>query len=215
MRLTTLSLTLALILPLAATGQDISKINGTVSVNAGEHAGNVSAVNGSVSIGDRATVQEASTVNGAVELGSGAQANSLHTVNGSVSLDQGAKVTGAVESTNGAVSLDQGAVVASNVTNVNGAIELKHAHVGGNIETVSGSIFVGEDSQVDGGIVVHETHGWNNTNHPPHVVIGPHAVVRGTLDFRREVVLQVSDSAQIGPVKGATPVRFSGSQPLE
>jgi hypothetical protein len=29
------------------------------------------------------------------------------------------------------------------------------------------------------------------------------------------VVLQVSDSAQIGPVKGATPTRFSGSQPLE
>lgn len=215
MRLTTLSLTLALLLPLTATAQDISKINGTVSVNAGEHAGNVSAVNGSVTIGERATVQEASTVNGAVELGSGAQADSLHTVNGAVALGQGAQVRGAVESTNGAVSLDPGAGVTGSVTNVNGAIELKHAHVGGSIETVSGSIFVGADSQVDGGIVVHEQHGWNNSNHPPRVVIGPHAIVRGTLDFRREVVLQVSDTAQIGPVKGATPVRFSGAQPLE
>jgi len=46
-------------------------------------------------------------------------------------------------------------------------------------------------------------------------VIGPHAVVQGTLEFRRDVVLQVSDSAQIGPVKGATPVKFSGQQPTE
>ena len=38
----------------------------------------------------------------------------------------------------------------------------------------------------------------------PTIVIGPHAVVPGTLEFRREVVLKVSDSAQIGPVKGAT-----------
>jgi hypothetical protein len=44
-------------------------------------------------------------------------------------------------------------------------------------------------------------------------VIGPHAVVQGTLEFRREVVLEVSDSAQIGTVKGATPVKFSGERP--
>ena len=48
---------------------------------------------------------------------------------------------------------------------------------------------------------------------PPHVVIGPHAVVQGTLEFRREVVLEVSDSAQIGPVKGATPITFHGDTP--
>ena len=45
------------------------------------------------------------------------------------------------------------------------------------------------------------------------VVIGPHAVVQGTLEFRREVELKVSDSAQIGPVKGATVEKFSGATP--
>jgi hypothetical protein len=44
-------------------------------------------------------------------------------------------------------------------------------------------------------------------------VIGPHAVVQGTLEFRREVELYVSDSAQIGAVKGATAQKFSGANP--
>jgi hypothetical protein len=38
-------------------------------------------------------------------------------------------------------------------------------------------------------------------------------VVQGTLEFRRDVVLKVSDSAQIGPVKGATVERFHGDAP--
>jgi outer membrane lipoprotein SlyB len=45
------------------------------------------------------------------------------------------------------------------------------------------------------------------------LVSGPHAVVQGTLEFRREVGLKGSDSAQIGPIKGATPVKFSGATP--
>jgi hypothetical protein len=54
---------------------------------------------------------------------------------------------------------------------------------------------------------------WNNNNRRPHIVIGPHAVVQGTLEFRREVELYVSDSAQIGAVKGATAQKFSGANP--
>jgi DUF4097 and DUF4098 domain-containing protein YvlB len=211
MRFTTLAL--ALLLPLTATAQDIGKINGSISVDAGQHAGDVHSVNGSVNIGDSAIVQEASTVNGSVHLGTRAQASSLHTVNGAETLAEGAQVRGDVNSTNGSISLDPNADVTGNVSNVNGAIRLDHAHVGGNIGTTSGDIAVGEGSRVDGGIIVNEQHGWGSSSRLPHVVIGPHAIVRGTLDFRREVVLQVSDSAQIGPVKGATPVRFSGSQP--
>lgn len=214
MRFTTPALALALMLPLSATAQDVSKINGSVSVDAGQHVGDAHSVNGSVNIGDGATVQDASTVNGAIHLGARAQANSLHTVNGGEALDQGAQVRGEVRSTNGGISLDPGADVTGEVSNVNGTIRLDHAHVGGNIETTSGDITIGEGSHVDGGIIVNEQHGWNTFNRPPRIVIGPHAVVRGTLDFHREVVLQVSDSAQIGQVKGATPTRFSGAQPL-
>lgn len=215
MRLVTLALA-TLLLPLAAAAQDISKVNGSVSVDAGQHADDVHSVNGSVNVGDGAAVKGASTVNGSVHLGARAQADSLHTINGGESLAQGAQVHGDVSSTNGSISLESGAGVTGSISNVNGAIRLDHAHVGGGIETTSGDINVGEASRVDGGIVVNEQHGWSfGNNRPPHVVIGPHAIVHGTLDFHREVVLQISDSAQIGPVKGATPVRFSGSQPLE
>jgi len=202
---------LALALPLLAGARDgdIDKINGAARVAAGQQAGDVSSVNGAVYIGDGATVREASTVNGAVELGDKAQATALETVNGSVSLGAGSRVSGDVEAVNGAIHLAPGADVGGKLENVNGSIALDGAHVAGGIETVAGDITIGANSRVEGGIVVDKPHGWfSGSQRPPVVVIGPHAVVRGTLEFRREVVLKVSDSAQIGPVKGATAVRF-------
>lgn len=211
------ALAIALTLPLTAwaADNDIDKVNGTARVEAGEHAGNVSTVNGSVRIGDNAVVQKASTVNGAVELGDHAQATAADTVNGAITLGQGARVSGAVSTTNGAIHLQKAADVGGKAGTVNGGINLDAAHVGGGISTVGGDITVGANSRVEGGILVDKPGGWFNFGNSrlPHVVIGPHAVVQGTLEFRREVVLQVSDSAQIGPVKGATPVKFSGDMP--
>lgn len=217
-RLTTvfIATSLALALPLAAiaSDNDIDKVNGTARVEAGQHAGDVSSVNGSVEIGDNAVVEKASTVNGAVELGDHAQARELGTVNGEVTLGTGSRVSGEVNAVNGHISLARGADVGGKLDNVNGAIDLDAAHVAGGIETVSGDITVGANSHVEGGILVDKPGGWFNFNsRKPVVVIGPHAVVQGTLEFRREVVLKVSDSAQIGTVKGATPERFSGATP--
>ncbi|MFS6660670.1 hypothetical protein, partial [Staphylococcus aureus] len=84
------------------------------------------------------------------------------------------------------------------------------------LETVSGDINVGAGSHVEGGILVEKpNNGWFHwgNDRKPVIVIGPHAVVQGTLDFRRDVVLQVSDSAQIGAVKGASVERFRGDSP--
>lgn len=219
MRRTLLTLALVLALPLTAQARnnDIDKINGAVRVEAGQQAGDVSSVNGSVHVGDHAVVQKASTVNGSLELGSQAQATEVETVNGAVTLGAGAKVTGEVSTTNGAISLQKGADVAGKLGNVNGRISLDAAHVARGIETVSGSIYVGANSRVEGGILVDKPGGWFNSsnNRPPRVVIGPHAVVQGPLEFRREVILQVSDSAQIGPVKGATATKFSGDMPSD
>jgi hypothetical protein len=44
-------------------------------------------------------------------------------------------------------------------------------------------------------------------------VIGPGAAVKGTLRFKREVKLYVSDRATIGPVEGATAIKFTGDRP--
>ena len=218
MRRTLLTLALVLALPLAAHARDndIDKVNGAVRVEAGQQAGDVSSVNGSVHVGERATVQKASTVNGSVELGERAQAAEVETVNGSATLGAGAKVSGEVSTTNGAIRLGKGADVAGKVGNVNGRINLEGAHIGHGIETVNGSIYVGADSRIEGGILVDKpNNGWFRwgSERKPVIVIGPHAVVQGTLEFRREVVLKVSDSAQIGPVKGATVEKFSGATP--
>jgi predicted acyltransferase (DUF342 family) len=197
------ALALAIFLPLAAAAQDIDKINGEITVDAGQHAGDVHSINGGIQIGANAIVQSASTVNGSIHLGENAQAASLHTVNGSLTLRTGSRVTGEVRSTNGDISLDPHADVAGNLSNANGTIE------------IDGDVTVGEGSRVDGGLIVNEVHsfGWSGPNRDPYIIIGPHAVVSGTLDFRRDVVLEVSDSAQIGPVRGATPKHFSGAMP--
>ncbi|WP_064504794.1 hypothetical protein [Frateuria defendens] len=211
-------LALALTLPLAAaaTEEDIGKVNGSVRVEAGQHAGDVSTVNGSVHVGDGAVVRKASTVNGSVDLGGKAQAGEVGTVNGAITLGEDSRVQGEVGAVNGAVRLGRHAEVLGKTSNVNGAIVLDAAHVAGGLGTVSGDITVGADSRVEGGILVDKPNGgWLHfgSDRKPHVVIGPHAVVQGTLEFRREVALEVSDSARIGPVKGATPVKFSGAAP--
>ena len=207
---------LALFLPLLAAAHDgeIDKINGAVRVEAGRQAGDVSTVNGAVYVGDKATVQEASTVNGAVELGAKAQATELGTVNGAISMGSASRVSGEVNAVNGSIHLARGADVGGRLENVNGAIVLDGAHGAGGLGTVAGDITVGANSRVEGGILVDKPRGWFSGNRrTPVVVIGPHAVVQGTLEFRREVVLKVSDSAQIGPVKGATVERFHGDAP--
>jgi len=212
-------LALALLLPLAATASDndTDKVNGDVHVSAGQHAGKASSVNGDVDVGDRAVVDRASTVNGAVKLGQQAQAGSLGTVNGDIDMAAGARVEGKVEAVNGAIHLAQGAEVDGHLSNVNGTITLDDAHAAAGIETVAGDITIGAHSRVEGGILVDQPHNgwfhWGSTPRKPVIVIGPHAVVQGTLEFRRDVVLKVSDSAQIGPVKGATVQKFSGAAP--
>ena len=104
--------------------------------------------------------------------------------------------------------------VGGRVENVNGRIALDAAHVGGGISTVSGDIEIGADSRVEGGLLVDKPSGWFNwKDRKPRVVIGPRAVVDGTLEFRREVELYVSDSARIGTVSGATAQPFAGDHP--
>ncbi|MGE7137442.1 hypothetical protein ACQKIE_07405 [Luteibacter sp. NPDC031894] len=217
MRRTLLSLLIAFSVSGAALAQeDVSKVNGTASVEAGQHAGDVHTVNGSVRIGDRAVVQKASTVNGSVELGDGATATIVKSVNGAVTLGEKSRVSDEVETVNGKVRLEPGAEVKGHLSNVNGEISLDRAHVGGGIETVNADVTIGEGSKVEGGLVVKKpTMSWfsSNGDRVPKIVIGPHAVVQGTLSFEREVELYVSDSATVGKIEGATAKKFAGSAP--
>ena len=64
-----LCLALLACLPLAAVRrQQLSKVNGSVRVEAGQTAGDVSTVNGSVTIEEGATAEDVETVNGSVTI---------------------------------------------------------------------------------------------------------------------------------------------------
>jgi hypothetical protein len=197
---------------LAADG--IDRVNGSIHVDAGQHAGDLSTVNGGIHIESGASAAKASTVNGGIDVGDHASVDALETVNGGIELGEDARVARTVETVNGGIRLRHGAEIAGHASNVNGRFVLEGAHVGGGIETVSGDIDIGADSRVEGGILVDRQHGWSlGRQRNPRIVIGPRAIVTGTLEFRRDVDLYVSSSAKVGEIKGATPHAFSGDQP--
>jgi len=192
-----------------------SKVMGAVDIAPGQQAGEVSTVNGSLRIGENAVVGHANTVNGSVNLERRATAAELTTVNGSVHVHDEARVTGQVHSVNGSLSVDNGADVKGDLGNVNGGIQVAAAHVGGSIDTTNGGISLGPNARIDGNVTLHKDSSWFHFGFQeiPRVVIGPGTVVKGKLRFERKVALYVSDHAMIGPVEGATPVKFSGNNP--
>lgn len=205
----------ALMATSVSADESISKVNSSIRIDSGKVVGDLDTVNGSIRLGDNVQAGEVSTVNGSIDIGNNATLKSADTVNGRVTMGAHARVSGTVEAVNGSLTFEDGSDISSDVSNVNGEIRLRAAHVGGRIKTVSGDIEIGADSIVDGGILVEKSNNWFNfgSSKPPRVVIGPRAVVKGALEFEREVELLVSDSASIGSVKGATPVKFSGENP--
>lgn len=208
------SLALAQLTP-ALASDDTSQINGSIRIEDGKTVGDLDTVNGSIRLGDHGQADEISTVNGSVDVGDDAVIRSAGTVNGRITLGKRSRASHDVGTVNGSLTLEQGADVSGDLSNVNGTIRLIAAHVGGGIATVSGDIEIGADSSVDGGIHVKQSNSWFHwgSEEPSSVVIGPRVVIKGSLVFERKVKLSVSDSARIGEVKGATPVKFSGDHP--
>ena len=201
----------------ACASDDTSKVNGSIRIDDGKTVGDLDTVNGSIHLGEHGQAEKVSTVNGSINIGDDASIHSADTVNGRISIGKRARVSGEVDAVNGSLTLDEGSDVSGDVANVNGSIRLDKAHVGGTIKTVKGDIEIGADSRVDKGIHVEKSNSWfdwgNDSDKPLRVVIGPRAVVTGRLLFERTVELHVSDSAQIGEVEGATPLKFSGAHP--
>ena len=192
--------------PVAYAKQDIDKVNGAISTQAGSEYGELDTVNGGISIASGTRVESASTVNGGIRVAEQASVGSLETVNGGIAVGEGVMVAEGIETVNGGIET------------VNGRIELSGAEVGQGLATVNGDVIVGADSIVRGGILIEKPKGgwfnWGNgKSRKPRVVIGPNAVVEGTLKFEREVELFVHISARVGPIEGATATAFSGEEP--
>jgi DUF4097 and DUF4098 domain-containing protein YvlB len=220
---------------------DVKAVMTSINIEPGQHARTVTDVNGSIHIGANAVVDGVHDVNGSIHVDEGVTAQSLGTVNGSVHVGGRAHVADDVRTVNGAVSIDSGSQVGSvstvngsltvtgshvsgEVRNVNGGTRLLASHVGGSVTSVNGGIEIGPDTHVDGGLYVRKSNNGNgswfnwwalffSTRSPPRVVIAPGAVVSGPLVFDQEVKLYVSDRATVGPIKGATAIKFSGAKP--
>ncbi|MDQ3039883.1 MAG: hypothetical protein M3Q51_04700 [Pseudomonadota bacterium] len=199
-------------------GQGISKVNGSITAEAGQRYGDLRTVNGSIRLEAGAQVQDANTVNGSIRADSDIQSRSLGTVNGSIHMGERARIDGSIETVNGGIFIDRGSKVSRGIETVNGAIGMVNTDLGDGIETVNGDITVGVGSRVKGGIHVEKpSKGWSGfrkgSQKIPRIVIGPNSVVEGPLVFERDVKLYVHSSARIGSLRGATAVRFDGAAP--
>lgn len=215
MRNLLLAATLSLVLggPVVAD-DDISKVNSSIRIDAGQSAGDLDTVNGGIRLGEGASAKDVETVNGGIRLERGAKVESAETVNGGIELDETAIALRGVAAVNGSIELARGAESGGDVSNVNGGIRISGARVGGRIETVNGNITLEDGARVVGGIKVEKPSGWSwGKQRPPRVVIGPNSVVDGELVFEREVELFVHATATVGKITGATATRYDGANP--
>ncbi len=201
-----------------ADGQ--SSVNGSITVGAGAVIdGSLQTVNGSIRVAENVTLEDAGTVNGTIRIASGSSARDVSSVNGSIRLGENVTVDGEIEVVNGKISLDTGTKVADDVSNVNGEISLTGAEVGGDLSTVNGDVTLNDGSTLRGDLIVEKPGGWGwrNNKRQPIIIIGPDSKVLGNIVLEREVKLFISDSAEVGGVRGEMSmddaVRFSGSRP--
>jgi DUF4097 and DUF4098 domain-containing protein YvlB len=213
---------LALALALAMTGAqahnedqgDISHVNGGITAEAGHTYGDLDTVNGGISLRAGSVADDVETVNGGISIEDDVQVHSLETVNGGIHADQRVKVAGDAQTVNGGLSFDFNSRVGGDVATVNGGIKIKQTEVIGEVRTVNGDITIGAKSLVHQGIKVEKPHGisWGKQR-TPRIVIGPNAVVQGTLTFERQVELFVHTTAKIGTVTGATAHPYTDTLP--
>lgn len=198
----------------AATLGNVSKVNGSVRIEAGQQAGSVSTVNGSVTIGADARTGEVETVNGSVRIDERAVVDDVETVNGGITVATGAEVRGDLETVNGSMTLREGVRVAGGLENVNGDMLLEGAEVREGIETVNGDIRLAAGARVLGGIHVEENRnvawfGGRKNARNPRITIEQGAVVHGPLHFEREVDLYVAPGVTLPEVQGVPPKRYA------
>lgn len=198
----------------ASAAESISKVTGSIHVEAGATVDDLNTVNGGIDVGAHALSGNVSTVNGSIKLGDGARVGQLSTVNGSIRGGRNVHA-GNASTVNGEIYLDRGSEIRGDISTVNGAIGLVGTRIDGGIRMNNGDLTVGANSHVFGGIHYDKpgTQWFSFGKKAPRVIIGPAAQVDGALMFEREVHLLVHDTARIGPVTGATAETYSGNPP--
>lgn len=194
-----------------------SSVNGSIDVGSDAVVnGDLETVNGSIRVDRNARIEDAQTVNGRIRLGSGVTAGEVQSVNGSILVEQGATLED-ISVVNGRIELQPGARAAQDIGNVNGEILVEGAEIGGDLTTVNGDVSLMDGSHLAGDLTVEEPDGFGLDRRTPRIVIGPDARVDGDIVLEREVELYISETAEVGGVRGvmtlSDAVRFSGDHP--
>lgn len=194
-------------------------VNGSVTVGSDAVVtGGLRTVNGSIRVGSGSTIENAKTVNGSLTMADGVEAGDLGTVNGAVKVGEKSSVDGDVSAVNGSITLEKSVVVTGEVGNVNGRISVDGAKVEGDVRTVTGDIML-RDAVLESDLVIEEPSTWSNSGkkRKPRIVIGPGSRVAGSIVIEHEVELFISESAEVGSVKGVMSLDdatvFSGDEP--
>ncbi len=203
-----------------AESKGASSVNGSITV--GDNAtvtGHLNTVNGAIRIGTGASIEDATTVNGSLRISDNSKSEDLETVNGGIKIAEQVVVDGAVSAVNGKISMGRGSSVTGNLSNVNGDIKLSASTVKRDVSTYNGDVSVMDGGVVKGDLKIEKPRGYNSSSNSrkPTIIIGPGSRVEGVIDLEREVKLYISDSAEVGGVKGVMTmddaVRFSGKRP--
>jgi len=192
--------------------EDVSKVNGSITAEAGQRYGGLDTVNGSIKVRAGVETGDIETVNGSVRVDEQARTGGISTVNGGIRLGAAVVTAGDVETVNGSIFSDRRTQIRGSVETVNGGIGLVETRVDGDVRTVNGDVTVGIGSVVSGSLHIKKP-SFSLSLTPgrkPRVIIGPNAVVEGALTFEREVVLYIHRSARTGTVSGAEAIPFDG-----
>ena len=203
-----------------AQSEGRSTVNGGITVGSNALiSGSLETVNGPIRIDDSVQLTDAATVNGSIRIGDGLIAEDLESVNGTIRIGRNAAISGGVSVVNGKIRLGAGSSVAEDVSNVNGELRIAGSEIGGNLSTVTGDVWLTDNSVLRGDLIIEKPGGWRNRwgRRKPKIVIGPESRVLGTIEAEHEIELFISDSAEVAAVIGESSldqaVRFSGDTP--
>ena len=197
-----------------------STVNGGITV--GSNAlidGSLETVNGAIRIDDSVKLSDATTVNGSIRIGDGLIAESVESVNGTIRIGRNATIAGGLSVVNGKIRLGTGSSVAEDVSNVNGELRIAGSELGGNLSTVTGDVWLTDNSLLRGDMIIEKPGGFRNRfgRRKPKIVIGPGSRVLGTIRAEHEIELFISETAEVAAVSGESSldeaVRFSGDSP--
>lgn len=188
-----------------AEARDISRINGSISIEPEDQVGDVSTVNGGIRVERRANARTVSTVNGGIELQDEVVVDEAETVNGSIRVGQEVQINGSLQSVNGGIRTGAGTVVEDGVQTVNGRVRLYNTQVHQDVQTSSGDIDIRDGSSVEGDVIVRGRMGWWNrlfhsSRRSPELTIDESSVVKGDIHLYQEVDLNIADGSVEGEI---------------